>query len=673
MITIPNAESRTWSQPNTSDLFGNVFVTKNITFDQRGYLMLSNSPRAVITAETTDFNNVASIIHSRDYDYFVATWDSAWSVDDAPLSESPDLIVTAGVPSTDIQTSVEYFGGLMVVTQDTDVDYYNPVANTWTDTNITLTNNGQHPAVHMLSLNALGIANVNTIGLYANPITATPSLIRTLVIPTDFEITQVVYFNQNYYIGTQNVVGGLAAMYVWNGQGTAAQQVYKVNSNIIFSLAVHKNSVFALLGNGALMKFDGGGFSFAAGLPIYYTDMALTDYLNISLYKDIMRSNDYVLYINFSNSENTQNALTFQPDGVWCYDEEVGLYHRYSNTISTPLWDTIPTTDVNTTTNEITVTTAPVTGTEVYYEANGAAVLTPLTDHGKYYVINVNATTIKLASTYTNALAGTAIDLTGTGSSFQELIFFPNIDFGQFFAARPTAVQTIDIPTADRQYGTDILWGTEVGRRDNPSEYGTLMTSSVGLSSRGYFITPKIVSTNVTDQYDLLTLKFLPFTSDIDKIIIKTRTTDDMRDVIDTTGTNWSITWASSTTFTVTEPFDTWATAEVGDEVEILKGAGGGLLAHISDISEAGGTYTVTLDESYPDYASGDTGKAVFRNWKKFATISYGDSNAEQHFLAEHLGLSGEFLQLKVELRGVNVKIMELLVDNIYRLPATDK
>lgn len=673
MITIPDQQFRNWNQPNTSDLFGDLFVTKNLTFDQRGYLTLSNSPRAIITEATTDFDNVAAMIHNGDYEYFVATWNSAFSVDAAPLSVAPTKIATAGVPSTDIQTGIDYLGKLMVVSQSTDVDYYNSSTNTWTDTDVTLTNDGQHPVVNFLSLNALAIADVNTVKLYANPITATPTLITTLTIPSDFEITQIVYFNQNLYIGTQNVSGGFAAMYVWNGLGTAAQQVYKVNSNIIFSLAVHKNAVYALLGNGALMVFNGGSFDFAAGFPIYYTDMSLTDYTNISLYKDIMRSNDFVLYINFSNSDNIANSLTYQPDGVWCYDENVGLYHRYSNSINTPIYDSIPTADVNTTTNQITVTTAPVSGTEVYYDAFSGTPIGGLIDNTKYYTIKVDSTHIKIAETYANAIAGSAIDLTGTGNAFQRMIFFPNIDFGQFYAGRPTATLTIDIPQEKRQYGTDLLWGTDVIRRDNTGDYGTLMTSSVGLSSRGYFITPKILSTNVTDTQNLVTLKFSKFTSDLDKIVIKYRTEDDMRDIINLGGTNWSITWTSTTTFTVTEPFDTWATAIVGDEIEILQGAAGGLLAHITAISEAAGTYTVTIDEPYPNYTSGDIGKAVFRNWKKWKTIEYGDSNADKQFISAQLGKDGKFIQMKIELQGVNVRIEELLIDNKYRLPKQSK
>lgn len=675
MINIPNPNTRVWNQPNSSDLLGNLFVTKNLNFDQQGYLTLSYSPRAIITQATSSFNNVADIIHNDDYFYFTATWDSAWEVQNSPLVEFPTLIATANVPSTDIQTSMDYAEELMVVSQDTDVDFYNATSNTWTDTDITLssTSQGQHPVTLMLNVNAVAIADVSSVLLY-NAVTfdATPDLITTLLIPTSFKITKTVYHNQNLYIATKNTVGGKAALIVWNGQGTASQQQYQVNSNQIFSLAVHKDEVYALMSNGALERFNGGGFDFVAGFPIYYTDMSLTDFDNVNMYKDIMRSNGEVLYINFTNNQNTSNQLTCQPDGVWCYDEKVGLYHRYAPTIALVNHQTISTASVNTTTNQITVASpAYVTGTEMSYESNGTAI-TGLIDHTIYYVIKVDATHIQLATSYANAVAGTAIDLTGTGNASQVFIFYPNIDFGQFYSARTTALLNIDIPQSHRQYGTDLLYGTEVYRRDNTGDYGTLMTAARGIGARGYMITPKIFSKDVTNNYDLFTLKWSPFISDLDKIIIKYRTVDDMRDIIDTNSLDWKITWTSTTTFTVTPTTTVWSSAAAGDEIEVLTGAGGGLLSHIVSITGTT-TKTVTISDPFPDYLSGDIGKAVFRNWKLWKTISYGDSDATQNFISEHLGIDGQFLQLKVELRGVMTQIVEMLVDDVFRLPAKDK
>lgn len=669
MINVPNQQQRQWSQPNTSDLFGNVYVTKNITFDTEGYLKLSYSPRAAIDESVdADFDNPAVILFSEDYGYFTETWDSAFEIDTQILLVRPAQITTAGVPLGDIQSDAVFFGGLMPVSQDTDVDYYDPSANTWTDTNISLTASGQHPLINFVSLSALAVADVNTVKLYATPLTATPTLNATLTINADFRITGMAYFNQNLYIATQNVYGGHAFMYVWNGLGTAAQAAYEVDSNMIFSICAHDNAVMLISGNGSLLRFNGGGFDLAAGFPIYYTDQALIDAANIGMYKNVMKSNGNLLYILFNNSENDSVRLLDQPDGVWCYDPNVGLYHRYSMSNALVQPETITTASVNITTNQITVTGNYPTGTEVYYNDSGGTSIPELTDDTKYFAINVDSTHVKLAETKALAVAGTAIDLTGTGNDLQKLVFFPNIDFGQVFTDRTTALNVIERPVPARQYGTDLIWGGEVVRRDNTGNYGTLGTVSLGTEARGFFITPKIVSNNVTDDYDLVTLKFSPFTSELDKIIIKYRTVDDMKQYINLS--EWSITWTSTTTFTSTGTG--WADAAVGNEVEILQGAAGGLLAHITAISENAGTYTITIDETYDNYVSGDIAKAIFRNWIKWKTIEYGDSNANQYYLSEHLGASGKFLQFKVELRGVQTRVEELLVDNIFRLPAQD-
>ena len=668
MISIPN-ETRQWKQANNSDLYGNIHISKNINFDNEGYLKLSNSCRSAMNASIdADFNNPAVILYNEDYSFFTATWDAAFSTNDYVLKDYPTKIATAGVPSTDLQTDAVLFGGLMPVSQDTDLDYYDLTANTWTDTDIVLTSSGQHPIENFLSYPALAVANVNTVGLYAQPLDATPTLITTLTILADFEITSIKYHNQNLYVATRHKYGGHAFMYVWNGQGTAAQQAYEVDSNIIFSLCVHQGTVWGLSGQGALLRFNGGGFDMMDALPIYYQDLALTDYSNVSLYKNIMKSNGDVLYIMVSNRENATQQMLNQPDGIWCYDEKVGLYHRYSLSSALVTKQTINTTAVNTTTNEITVSSpAYVTGTEVYYTADSSTVIAGLTDETKYFVIKVDATHIKLATTKALATAGTAIDLTGTGNNAQKLIFFPNIDFGQFFNYRTMSLCVIDRATNQPQYGTDIIYGAETYQRTLTGDDATLGTTTGYVEARGYFITPKIISNEVTDTFKHFTLKYFPLKSELDKIIVKYRTIEDGLETIDMSSTaNWRGTWTSTNTFTTTQT--EWANAVAGDEIEVLRGAGGGLLAHITSITSDSGTYTVTIDETYDQYLTGDICTVVFRNWKKFATI---DINTPDDFISLNLDTKGKFIQFKVELRGLGVKIEEMKIDNKFLLPAS--
>jgi hypothetical protein len=661
MINIPETTTKRWVQANSSDLLGNIWYTKNISFDNVGYLSLSNSPRTIYNeALSGDFDNVNGIEYYSS-SFYATTWNKMWSINIRPLIELPTIGVST--PSGDIEGSMCYFGDDLVVVQDTDVDY--KPAGDWVDTNISLTSSGQHDSVHFLSQNALAIADVNTVKLYAAQISATPTLITTLTIPEHFEITKMEYLNQYLYIGTKNKNSGKAALFVWNGSGTGASQVYEVTTPHIQSLCAHNNSIYILESNGAISRFNGSGFTQVAALPIFYVG-GFTSGSSVSIYKGVMQSNGRVIYINFSDSTNSTRRILNQPDGIWCYDENIGLYHKYSNTLSQVVQDTIGTADVNTTTSVIKVTAAPVTGTEVYYENDGGTSIAGLTTRTKYFVIKVDATSIKLATTKANALAGTAISLTGTGNITQSLIFFPNIDYGAFYVRRPTYVRPMNrIETDAPMYGTDIFWSTEVNKGDSETtNWATLQCTSTGVESRGYFVTSKILSNDVTDYWKTFVIKYQPMQSELDKIIVKYRTQDDGKEFIDER--SWDITWTSTSTFTSTETG--WADASAGDEVEILIGAGAGLIAHISTITESSGTYTVTLDETYDNYASGDLAVAIFRNWKKLCTITSSETNG---YTKLELGnkINGKFIQFKIELRGIGVKIEELSVDDVKFLP----
>jgi hypothetical protein len=81
---------------------------------------------------------------------------------------------------------------------------------------------------------------------------------------------------------------------------------------------------------------------------------------------------------------------------------------------------TIPTTAVNTTTEVITYTGHTLTtGAAIVYDDGGSTAITGLTDGTTYYAIRVDADSFKVASSASNATAGTAINLTGTGNDGQ--------------------------------------------------------------------------------------------------------------------------------------------------------------------------------------------------------------------------------------------------------------
>ena len=83
---------------------------------------------------------------------------------------------------------------------------------------------------------------------------------------------------------------------------------------------------------------------------------------------------------------------------------------------------TIATSAVNTTADTITITGhGLVTGAEMNYNNQGGTTLAGLTSGNDYFIIVVDANTIKLAASSADATAGTAINLTGTGNNSQTL------------------------------------------------------------------------------------------------------------------------------------------------------------------------------------------------------------------------------------------------------------
>ena len=327
MIFLPG-ETKEWKQSNESDLFGNIYVTKNITFDTKGYLQLSNSVRAAIdSSQDADLDETAVFVRSDLQGYLAVTHDKSFNVNASKmLGELP--VQTVGIEDGAIASDATYVGGLLAVTHDgaVDVDYFDPGPQTWTDTNISLTSGTgvQHPIEKFISLAAAAIADVNTVKLCSTPLTATPSLIVTLSILSDFYITSLCYFNQNLYIGTMNRFSGNAYLYVWNGSGTAAQSAYEVDSNIIYDVCVHKDSVVCFTGKGQLLRFNGSGFTQLDALPVFYSDVVISDETNINMYHNCLKSNGDILYVNVS-TESNRLRLTNQPDGVWCYGG-----HRYN-------------------------------------------------------------------------------------------------------------------------------------------------------------------------------------------------------------------------------------------------------------------------------------------------------------------------------------------------------
>lgn len=177
-----------------------------------------------------------------------------------------------------------------------------------------------------------------------------------------------------------------------------------------------------------------------------------------------------------------------------------------------------------------------------------------------------------------------------------------------------------------------------------------ILDTSDTIPKRGYFVTPIIESSQITDLWKKIWLKFQYFKNSTDRIVVKYRTTKSTTLPFIPASTS-KLVWTSTTQFTSTSA--SFANVVVGDEVEVVLGNGSGTSAHITAISVNAGTYTVTLDEAML-VSVNDRSLARVNNWKKLGTFSsqtdvYNSLAIDDGSISP---VSGTWIQFKVELRG---------------------
>jgi len=171
----------------------------------------------------------------------------------------------------------------------------------------------------------------------------------------------------------------------------------------------------------------------------------------------------------------------------------------------------------------------------------------------------------------------------------------------------------------------------------------------------GVIIYSKFPSEQVQEQWEKLYLFFKPLANSSDKIVVKYRIQD--HDPVES-----SITWVNTTSFTSTD--SDWATiktnfeAGVDYEVEGLQGDGAGFCSHISNIAEAGGTYTVTVDETITG-ATTNTAKVRVDRWTKIGEFT--DDSEVESFKEFNPEVTSSWIQFKVYMLGDGIELQRTL------------
>lgn len=243
---------------------------------------------------------------------------------------------TSGSPTTcsSAFSDIALFNGSMYVTTTSNAVYkYN--TGTWSN----FTAGAADSNVHMLCsyANRMYMSRaVSAIVSWNTSDTVATSGQYTLTLPNANEnvITFMRAASDRIWIGTMNIYGGQGHIYSWDGSSGNPVR-YNLNSTGVAAGIVKDDVLYAVDNNGRLIAFNGGTFVEIARLP-NYNRFAFTGTTSASndrwMHPNGMAivEDKILMLVNTVQSANGSPTEEMCPSGIWEYDKDIGLYHKYS-------------------------------------------------------------------------------------------------------------------------------------------------------------------------------------------------------------------------------------------------------------------------------------------------------------------------------------------------------
>lgn len=582
--------------------FGNLWATRGIDLSsQPGVIKLS--PHVKATANSIDTTTLKLPISFIKTDAFgSARWVALTA---GPSMDNDGVIFSTsavnGVWSLDATSNTPTAGvdGLVVFGQvsgtdrmlvPTTTDIYQLANGTWTTNWWSSTVGGT----------ALGADNFHNLHVFLNLLlvpdgnvihTVDDSLVlveNRITLPDEYRIRWIRNDKRFAYISAENTINGEGLIFPWDGTSPTYDVPINFGEGSSHALAgVIKDQILHTINNqGELGRFNGNTVEPIAILPFKHTNLSWYSDLtasrsgtveaNVNVHPNGMDVIDDMIHINLSavfNDDPTETALENMHSGIWAFDENVGLYHRF-----------------------------PVT----------------LEDGGE------------------------------------------NNRWGCLQRDAGALVATRDVDS-----NLPLIVGAEVYSTATAQEFVICVPDrNDDTKNRGHIITSELTAKRGKAFYQTLRTLYQEMENSTDEIIVKYRTLIPQEFKYYSVGdasrkTLYTGTWSDTNTFTTTD--SEFSTASVGDEIEIYSGEGSGVLAHITAISEAGGTYTVDIDETIASVS----GTFVFKvmNWTKLGSIS----NQTLEETIHRIGKRGRRIQFKIGFIGTDTSpiLEKLLVDFI--------
>lgn len=653
-------QNQSWKVSPTAQAGADLVMTKGVQLSKPDRIKIAKKPIVLYT--NSDDSNVGVLLslQSDENGYYFITNDGIYNV--TTFSQPPAFteITSTGAPNSSLGRDGVFYNGLLHVGGGSVVKSY--ASGSWTSRITGLDNAYPIRLTAFQNKTYIAVGNKNSVLLYDSSY----SLITTMVVPAEYIITGMVWRLNNLYIFSRNASGGTACMFVWNGAGTNYQFGFGVQADWIYSGCEYDNNIVVCTSAGQILAFNGGGFTELANFPVYNTPYSWSSSSSLingtgKLSFRGMTAIGKRLLLNIDGSVSVQGGgypgvyLAEQPSGLWEYNPDNGLHHKagYCHT----KYSTLSVTEVASN-RLVTSAHGLSTGDAVYLNALGS--LTGVVNGQTYFAIVEGATSFQLALSPSDAYNNKPITLGGSAGVATVCVDTTN-EIGATFITAPGAIGLFNKNLENVFFGSELFWGGET-----PNDAGTNIYAFMSLGmgrSRAVLTTVRAFGTVLTDTFSEVSLFLNDVFNSFEQVVVKKRSRKYLGypSQVSTSGISM-VTWTSSTVFTAPAANRDLSQVAIGDECTVIQGAGSGYTAHVSAISFALGTWTVTLDEAIGNITNGNKSEVQFDNWTKEKVITSTDSNLLQGYATVNLRARSAWLELKLELRGRDLSLDRILL-----------
>lgn len=628
-----------WTQTNQGTVLGTLHSTFNANLQTPAEFMGAKKSVAFLHENThTNLTYALAIVYYNS-DYIVITSDEAYTFG---LTTTTASTISSYPSAVSVNSDAVVCFNRLYISVDTNLSYWD--GSSWTNSIETLTTNVPHPMEVFDSLTTFKLAIGNGSSVLLVDSSGNKSS-DELLLPNQYRVTTMRYRNGYLYVGTRNIYGGEAKVFIWDGTGANANYEVPVGASWVFAMTPYQSSVACVTDKGQLLYINGSSAQELAALPIYYTpNTRWQDNLGLQLNGKVFnRGIDVVgdsIYMNI-DGEVDIGTCNEMKSGLWVYNPNVGLYH-YAQASSDKIFAD----------SAFTVSNSEITTAATHYLKTGDAVvftnitgLTGVTQDQTYYAYVTATNKLKISTSREALQAGVYVTLGGSVTS-ETLMYAQNRDHGIRNHTSGAIGRIVSQERVPELFAGDIMYGALVDNLDGTNKYTVqILVDSWNITR---LETQRIYSNNVTDNWQKYGVFFDGISLDNEKIILKVKTKGKPTKVISGT---WLDVDKINTTSTLADAID------VGDEITIVDGYGRGYTAHVVTKSQSSTVYSFNIDESLGTV--GQSLSFVSEPYKKVGVYT-NVRDYESHIYKILDNLKTNWIQLKAELRGYQPEVHEL-------------